>query len=341
MDWSKDPHVLEGQRLAEQKRPCRPAAVDAGSIADLLPELSSGIRIKFNPMIGLAALPSADHLRPGLGGAWRAWIFARSFDEAGSGCISRVDLRVFLSKCDVTERTGDNWIKRAVQYGLLEPTKSKRDDKQAYYIVSEARGALICGAENLSPKPVIIPAELLTGKTWKDFVFVAWRGQLVQISQENVHELTGINPRTQRRYLKRANAHIEHNIARYNRSVSEAFLNGLRDIEANPEQGSRGYYIDKKGRLSKRLPDSVFVPDSVTIGTTGRTKKNRKVLKGLLSRDYEARELFVKLFCEDDDQLKKSQRVKAKMDVREQPPELYLRTSKQNNWVNFAVVCHV
>lgn len=342
VDWSRDPEVIAGQRLAEQKRPGRPVAVDAAPIAELLPELSSGIHIKINPMIGLAALPSADHTRPGLGGAWRAWVFARACDDQGSGKVSRVELRQFLKKCGVKERTGDSWIDWAVHYGLLEKTTSKRDNKTLYGIVSEARGALFCGAGNLSPKPVIVPADLLIGKkTWKAFVYVAWRGQLGMISQVKIEQMTGISDRSQRRYLKSAEAHIKRNVARYDKKVSQAFLDGLRDIEANPELGSRGYYKDKKGRLSKRLPDSVGMPKTVAMATTGRTKKNRKALKTLLSRDYEARELLVKLFCEDDDQLKKSQRMKAKMDVKEQPPELYLRTSRQLDWVNFDVVCHV
>ena len=83
--YEQHPAVIEARRLIEQKRP-KGNGRDPQPVQDYLPGVAEYTpTIRFNPAIGLASLPSFEHVRPGLGGAWRAWVLARSLDETGSG----------------------------------------------------------------------------------------------------------------------------------------------------------------------------------------------------------------------------------------------------------------
>jgi hypothetical protein len=343
-DYSKDPHALEGPRLAEQKQH-KPSGRDPQPVQSFLPWIAEYTpTIKLNPSIGLAALPSFEHVRPGMGGAWRAWVLARSLDTEGSGRVSRKDLRNYLSEIGANTRTFDTWIGHAVTYGLLREGRSKRDGRILYYLVSEGKAAKLCGCEVLSPRAAWIPAEILITKNWKAFVFVAWRSQYKYVSQTRVQELTGIHRRTQSRYLGNSQAIITKNYVRYNRKVSQAHVNGLRDIEANYEEGSRAYYQDSNDNLSKHLPDSVENPAEVkTHNRVGRTRKAQKELRQALRDDPEtcdkkAQVKRAKVFCETDKELKKAQRSYSKLPAKDKPEETYIRNSKGERLQNWGVI---
>ena len=307
-------------------------------------------KIKLNPAIGLATLPSFEHVRPGLGGAWRAWIFARALDNAGSGCVSRQDLRRYFAELGANTRTFDYWIDQAVIYGLFREGKSTRDGKTIYYLTCEEKTAELCGCDHttISKHYVWIPADVLLDKnTWKGFIFTAWRSQLKRVSQKTTQKITGIHPRTQRRYLRGSKAKSIHNVVRYKTKTTDDQVNGLRDIEANPEDGDRVYYEDCKGNLAKRLPDGVTAPEEIELHDhIGRNRKVQKGLKRAQMNDLEAcddkaRARKVKVFCETSKELKATQRVQSRIPASQRSSELYIRASKTADLENWGVIANV
>jgi len=158
-------------------------------------------------------------------GAWRLWVLAATLDhtaecdhaygicKGGSGKIERATLEAAALSLGVKRSTFYTWLADARQAGIF------RGEGDWLGIASQEKLAAILLCNSIDKSKAIIPLKLLFKPGWKSLVWAAYlkanhhkrigytnklepvyKGKVV--SGKTLEGLTGISPRTQRRYKK-------------------------------------------------------------------------------------------------------------------------------------------
>jgi hypothetical protein len=269
---------------------------------------------KIWPELGLAAI------RTKRSGAFRILMLARAIDPQGSGVVGKKTLRAYLAFLGVDPRQRRRWQAQALELGILE------ERKKVYILAGLARAAIILGCETIG-KPALVNAAELVRKGWRGrCVWSAWHTSLKPrpLSQQKKYEMTGIEPRTQRNYLRSAGRlKIRKNISRTNHKPGD--LVGLHEFTpynffaTTPTRR-------QPPRIFQRLPDQVVIPGYIAEQVKpGRSKKAQKQVNATLYLEERGSGTCLRLFCENAKQTKTAHNKLRKSDLSpwEAPSETF------------------
>ncbi len=251
--------------------------------------------MKFYPVLGARAISQKKDLKAS--DAFRVWTVAKSLDPEGAGVVSIAALRARLRRMGRADSTISKMISQAVSRKWI----SKIDWKPGYLSLrSPGRIAASMGCRHPGDH-VEMHERLLFTPGWKANVWAGVESLFDgrQISVKKLHELTGINPRSQARYRHLAKVRTKPNYAKS--KLSADHVAGLKAAgrAALPMGANAGW----------RLPDTRYAPAFVQSCAKGRSRKNNQEATGILS--YEGRETprTTRLFY---DTLKAASRSKAR-----------------------------
>lgn len=225
-------------------------------------------------------------------GAFRFWILAKDFDR-GSGYIPAKTFRRHLIKdLKIARSTVYRWIDAAQELGLIEY------NGDVYRLAAWDIGAMIAGVTELM-RPVNMPIDMFINKGWMAGVWAAFQKHFKGPKSRAFFEAkTGVPARTQREYEAQAGTKKQANYA------------DMGDPAKDPENAfyvdqEAGYYGGSDGHTRRRLPNTYEVPDGYSLANKGNTGKRNRRLKEL-HREGSIRGPMGRLYCEDDQQLKKA-----------------------------------
>jgi hypothetical protein len=240
--------------------------------------------IKIWPSVGLAASQNKR------GGAWRLWVLARNLDREGSGVVSKRDLYDYLDSLGCHPRTRRRWVRAAKESGIICEAKNEAGER-IYILRSSGKAAAALGAVKIG-RPVTIKggATKLLENGWTAHLWGGWTAAKngyqenpKPISQETKRQLTGVAPRTQRKYQRISGS---KSIANYapRPDIDTAHVDSLNDVTGWT------FFVDGEGNTNQRLPDLVLAPLSVDVAKRGRSRKAQRELSKYSS--LERREPF-------------------------------------------------
>ncbi len=258
-----------------------------------------------------------------LGGAWRLYELAKALDKKGTGKIARDDLRDYALFLGVEVRTFERWIKAARNNDLFYTDVQSASGQWMIVIANRgiAGAALNC---ETAGRRVTMPAADLIGKGWKARVWSAYyathNGQ--PIARGTMQKIVNVAISTQRYRDAQAGKRVKRirNYAITN--IRGDKLQLLKDFSKR-----KGLYIDRKGFINFRLPNSYQVL-SATRGGKGRGRKVNKIIQNIqatnglyqmqqaLSLQTEYDKNIVKLFNRNHKQQKSAMKKLAKIDNR-------------------------
>ena len=270
---------------------------DCDSVADICKSiLPQNQLIRIFPSMGISAIKSGDV------GAWKVWLAARHLSKGNDG----VEIEKVKSLCTkyVTYRTFPRWIKRANEIGLLKTvTNGTR-----VVITGEKKAALIFGCV-VEPNRVEIKIKHILGKNWRAYLWAAQNACITSgpISRVKLQQITGKDKRRQRIWDNKAGVKRIKNIAKT--SYSGDMVDGIKEFTKEP------YFrlFDKKSGkwiAARRLPDTRTCKEVKVVG--GGRSKNINVASAhlaIINCNYSGRGLnCVRIFCDNDRQIKKTLR---------------------------------
>jgi len=273
--------------------------------------------IKFWPMVAMASW------RVHAGGAYRAWRLAHNADRPGSGKIEQDELHKLLSDHGRTNHsTRYTWINQAVEIGLFTIWKDWKNNRTYYKLASLARAAAALDCKAVG-NPASISASDFIGNGWKAKTWGAFNATLSgPMSQKVKQELTGIDPRTQRNYLKQLPVRKHTNYAKRDLPTNTNYLLGYQ------EETGRTVFINEQGEVVQKLPDYIVVPERVaTKAPRGRSRKAQQKLNTILFRveqDSRVKEL-VRLWHDNPKGLRATGKRTAQLPVKDVPADVFLR----------------
>ena len=230
--------------------------------------------MKFYPILGAWAISQKKELKAS--DAFRVWTVAKSLDREGRGEVSIAALRARLQRIGRADSTISGMISQAINRGWVD-----RHAWKAGYLSLRSPGKIAAsmGCYDIG-RHVEIHERLMFTPGWKANVWAGVESLFDgrQISVKKLHELTGINPRSQARYRRLAKVRTKPN---YAQSVLHAdHVPGLKAAgrAALPMGDKAGW----------RLPDTRFSPAFIQRCSKGRSRKSNQEAKGILC--YEARE---------------------------------------------------
>lgn len=227
-------------------------------------------KIKIWPLVGLAAIQN------GHGGAWRAWRLAHHLDTSGSGKIKKRVLYEFIEGLGVHPRTRRRWVRAAKELGVMA------QNGDVYHLRSLGKAAAMFGAQDVGARAGILKGvEKLVTRGWHAHVWATWlavrnceRTDLKPISQRVKERLSGVPPRTQRKYNQQAGLESRENYLDLGEGEFSA-----QDID-NLEDITGWHYFVFGKELRQKLPDIVLVdPEHAEAGNKGRSKQARAELE--------------------------------------------------------------
>lgn len=204
------------------------------------------------------------------GGAARLLFLARALDGQGSGHVTKIQLLDYLKWLGVPLRTVQRWTKDALETGII---KQYRD---VYYLAGLASVAEIFKAKRIG-QPAGLQASVLVDAGWRSY---NWAGYLTShherpISQETKGTITGVDPRTQRRY-QRSTGEAYRNFTVLHKAKPD-HVEGLREVGIKAFTG--------RGQVFRRLPDARIVYPNVSQSLPkGRSRKAQKQLNQVSSK---------------------------------------------------------
>jgi hypothetical protein len=162
--------------------------------------------VKVYPLTGLKARNA------NFGGAWRLFVATKHLDEAGRGWVIKAELRAFLARYKVSDRSFRNWLADALALGIVIPSENRPG---VLYAVSTERMAATLGCERVDKCPVHVSPRKIFGKGWHLLVWSAYvraNHQGRNVSQATLYRLTGFAPGTQRRWNAPAGVKRRRNV---------------------------------------------------------------------------------------------------------------------------------
>jgi hypothetical protein len=278
------------------------------------------------------------------GGAWRLWQLARTIDQAGSGQITRAQLRDFLNSLEIDTRTQRRWLHDAAAIGFIRLPVFEGPAARVFLASAGAVGAIL-GCKDVGRRVRLEDARQLAGTDWRSHLWAACltRHKERPISRRTLQQLTGAPARTQR--YREAKAGVKRE-ANYSRSdVPADHLTGIK------EHGKHaGAFASRNGRVFWRLPNS-YKNDRAQLANEGRrrkansiistTRSTRRLVKmgqsssaihqnGWQAIDLGQRGEGLKLFHDTEAGLRSAQRKLARQDGR-RVNELYGRSGRANS----------
>ena len=206
------------------------------------------------------------------GGAYRVWMLARWLDPQGSGTVKKILLRSALTDFGVEKRTGQRWIKAAIETGFI----STRKELDYYRYQSPDKIARILNVRSLG-RPVLLedPKEIF--KTdWGILIFDCQiasgeKGSTTGFtaSRATIKEISGVAERTQRSYIKKGKTRAKRNVSIIKKDASERY----HDI---------GGKIQLWGSWLVRIDPSTHT-SPYSVGARGRIKKQNRILANLVN----------------------------------------------------------
>jgi len=230
--------------------------------------------MKFYPVLGAQAISQRKELKAA--DAFRVWTVAKVIDRQGVGHISTAALRARLQRIGRADSTISKMISQAIARGWV-----CRHEWKTGYLSLRSPGKIAASMGYTNPGDhVEMHERLLFTPGWKANVWAGverlFDGQ--QISVKKLHELTGISPRSQARYRSLARVRTRPNYAKS--KLSADHVPGLKAAgrAALPMGANAGW----------RIPDTRYAPSFVQSCAKGRSRKNNREAKGILS--FEGRE---------------------------------------------------
>lgn len=157
--------------------------------------------------IALAALRSGDSCH------YQLWLALRLLDATGSGHVA-----LSAAKDALTEESSDSFMYQAPRLKQLLAEGNGRFwqlTDERLWLRSTVRVAHVLGVERLNGRFFSIAKDDVTGRTavFRAHCYAAWLSNHTNpMSQATIERLTGLTPRTQRRYCQLANIEVQQNI---------------------------------------------------------------------------------------------------------------------------------
>jgi len=255
------------------------------------------------------------------GGSYRAWRIAHNLDLAGSGKVEHGQLHNYLADHGVKYTTRRRWIRQAVELGLFKERECWTTGKMFYLLAGLGRAAAALSCEKVG-KPISIKIRSLTGQGWKPFIWAAFNATLSgPMSQKVKEKLTGVDPRTQRRYLSKLPVKKKTNYAKRELKADPLYLEGYE------AETGRKVFINEQGEVVQKLPDYIVVPGSVARKEPkGRSSKAQRLLNtALLTVEQGSSKKPMRLWHDDPKGLSATEKKTAQIPVEDLPDNLFLK----------------
>jgi hypothetical protein len=264
-------------RSLENQQPTSPPAAADDCATTGTDPLCQGEATHF-PDIGLAAL------RRGTDSHYRVWLLARLLDTAGRGWLPLPHLYDQLCGGDL----------HIFEEPRLRSLLNEGDgifwklEKDRLWLVQPAKLAVALRMRHFTRSTTTIHRRVLVGqlKRYRAELFASWligRKEKNPISQKVIHEITGVPPRSQRRYCRLAGVEIHQNVA-----IGPRWDNGEQVQECAWEHGNIFQFEDSRGYQGKKghvyiawhLPNSYSRQQS-TYGSLAKRRELNAVMKVL------------------------------------------------------------
>jgi len=208
--------IAFGELGGEQSAP-----VDVAASEPMRDEAATPAAVKVHPSLAAAILrrdaEAAKGERRIYATAYYLLCLGKAADETGDGRIELDKLRVFCVEHGMSRKKFERYLNDAEAADFVELI-DRRDGSQVIELRSVERVALLLGCTSVG-WPVTIPlGERHTGSVgkWRAALLAAWHGarrRINPISQKALEQVTGIKPRRQHEYHKRAGVNVKRNYA--------------------------------------------------------------------------------------------------------------------------------
>ncbi len=218
---------------------------------------------------------------------FRLWFLAKNYDR-GNGNIPVKSFRRYLKSIGINPKKASQWIDHAINQKLIIKTSG------FFRLTSWETGAKIAGCASLK-RGVYLPISNFVNKGWLSWVWAAFLIHFRNrpVCRNTLHDISGIPPRTQYEYERKASVEIVANFADFG-SVEDDPLLAI-DLSL-----SEGHYT-KAGRIRRRLGNS-YLPNGVRLAKKGRLKQVNAALR--ISEVSSQRPVYY-LYCESDEEVKR------------------------------------
>ena len=186
--------------------------------ASFLPPDPAQVTIKLYPSLALAMLKQ-EQVACG-----RVWLLLRSLDKAGRGWLAPEEIRrVLTDETSPFYLCGERQLRKLLVQG--DGLFWQRDEGHIW-LVGLVRVAAALGVVSLSGKPVALLLKLLLGPigTVRAHLYASFHSGRTQtertgsrsspISRATLTDLSGVSPRTQQSYERKANVTVKRNLPR-------------------------------------------------------------------------------------------------------------------------------
>lgn len=261
--------------------------VPSGEAEDsLLPPNPAQVTIKLYPSLALAMLKQ-EKVACG-----RVWLLLRSLDKAGRGWLAPDEVRRALTdEASPFFLCGERQLRKLLAQG--DGLFWQRDEAHIW-LMRLVRVAAALGVEKLVGKPVALPLKLLLGPigTVRAHLYASFHSGRTQtertgsrsspISRATLTDLSGVSPRTQQTYERKANVTVKRNLA-----VGSAVGAVCAQEQAWQHGKALFPFTDFRGRQGKagqtyhawQLPNNYFGPHAHT--SRGRVRHHNRQLADL------------------------------------------------------------
>ncbi len=164
-----------------------------------------------HPDVAMAAM------RAGESSHYQLWMVMRLLDKAGTGRVAWDDLRLHLSHLASKHRLYNEFrLRELVAEGNGRYWQAADCSRANIYYASTAALAFELGVAHLEGRFVVMSAEQAKApaQTFRAWCFAGWLANHTNpISQAVIEAMTGISPRTQRRYARLVGVDVRENVA--------------------------------------------------------------------------------------------------------------------------------
>lgn len=263
------------------------STLPSGAAEDsFLPTDPAQVTIKLYPSLALALL-KREQVACG-----RVWLLLRSLDKAGRGWLAPDEVRrVLTDEASPFYLCGERQLRKLLAQG--DGLFWQRDEGHIW-LVGLVRVAAALGVEKLSGRPVALPLKLLLGPigTVRAHLYASFHSGRTQtertgsrsspISRATLTDLSGVSPRTQQTYERKANVTVKRNLA-----VGSAVGAVCAQEQAWQHGKALFPFTDFRGRQGKagqtyhawQLPNNYFGPHAHT--SRGRVRYHNRQLADL------------------------------------------------------------
>ena len=259
----------------------------------------------------------------GDGGAIRLYFIGRQFNKTGSGTIRLLDFWHALKAAGLKRSTYERWLERGVAIGLFKRRNKRQVDLADITGIVDAAVKFDC--EITSNKPQLIELKKLISKGWVNSVWACYVKQYEgkPISQGKLEQLTGIAPRMQRIYERKAGVQIRRNYIVMPYSADK--LAGVQEFKHAGAFMSNGLMLRGTSNTREIVP--------AIQANKGSQRKIKKSIYWALSKLVE-RDAPLRLFNHTVEQLKDTLGNIGKLSKqgRETPDYVFLATQTPGFW---------